>query len=149
MAELRKALDQSRVPIRLVDLAAPDRLDMRLSSADIHIVSLRDEWTGTVVPSKFFGALAMGRPVLFVGSSDSAIARWIQELKVGWVLDRSRVQNVALDLIRWSQCPAEKIRLFQHCHEVYQREFSRRRSIDRWDDSLRSLLSFPLSKIDP
>src|SRR5215467_1882251 len=55
-------------------------LECRLSAADVHIVSLRENWTGTVVPSKFFGALAIGRPVLFLGSRDSAIARWIEEL---------------------------------------------------------------------
>ena len=64
-------------------------LEVRLSAADIHVVTLRDEWTGTVVPSKFFGALAVGRPVLFAGSPKSAVARWIVKHRVGWVLTES------------------------------------------------------------
>jgi hypothetical protein len=47
---------------------------------------LRKEWTGTVVPSKFFGALAIGQPVLFVGSRESSVARIIEEHGVGWLI---------------------------------------------------------------
>ncbi len=69
--------------ITFAPFAAQEKLESRLSAADIHIVSLREEWTGTVVPSKFFGALAAGRPVLFEGSPESAIAHWIREYNVG------------------------------------------------------------------
>jgi hypothetical protein len=37
-----------------------DRLAARLSAADVHNISLREDWTATVIPSKFFGALAIG-----------------------------------------------------------------------------------------
>src|SRR5690606_25618685 len=65
--------------IRFAGFADERRLSARLTAADIHLVALRENWTGTVVPSKFFGALAAGRPVLFAGSADSAIARWIED----------------------------------------------------------------------
>ncbi len=67
--------------------ASEEQLGKRLAAADVHMVSLAPHWTGTVVPSKFFGALAVGRPVLFAGSRNSAIAKWIEEFGVGWVLD--------------------------------------------------------------
>ena len=84
--ELRRAVSEEDSNIAFVPFAAEDRLQARLSAADIHIVTLREEWTGSVVPSKFFGALAAGRPVLFVGSRRSAIAHWIEEHRVGWIL---------------------------------------------------------------
>ncbi|MBZ5552577.1 MAG: glycosyltransferase family 4 protein [Acidobacteriia bacterium] len=141
VVELREALDRARVPIGCVAFAGAEGLIARLSAADIHIVSLRDEWTGTVVPSKFFGALAVGRPVLFVGRADSAISKWITQWEVGWVLDPSRSGKLAGELLQWSQSPEAKLRLFQHCHDVYRREFSREQAIDRWDKVLRALIS--------
>ncbi len=63
--------DAAAVPnISFVPFTAQENLEARLSAADVHVVSLRDEWTGTVVPSKLFGALAVGRPVLFAGSPE-------------------------------------------------------------------------------
>ena len=92
-----------------------------------------------MVPSKFFGALAIGRPVLFLGSPDSAIAKWIKELRVGWVLDPQRIEQLARELTEWSQCSEAKLQMFRLCHEAYQREFSKTRALDRWDRALRSL----------
>lgn len=138
--KLRRAVNESQTPIRFVEFASTQVLDRRLSAADVHIVSLREEWTGTVVPSKFFGALAIGRPVLFVGRQDSAIAKWILQLNVGWVLNAGNVEAVAAELSEWSRSPEAKLRLFQHCHDVYEREFSRLKALDRWDEALCSIL---------
>jgi glycosyltransferase involved in cell wall biosynthesis len=93
-----------------------------------------------VVPSKFFGALAAGRPVLFEGEDSSAIAQWIKEHKVGWVLNQSNLELVAKELIRFSKDESAKASMFKHCHEVYQTHFSKKTVIDRWDKELRALL---------
>lgn len=73
--------------VRFAPFADEQRLKRRLAAADIHLVSLRPTWTGAVLPSKFFGSLAIGRPVLFAGSADCAIATWIRRWDLGWVLE--------------------------------------------------------------
>ena len=45
-----------------------------LSAADIHLVSLRPELEGLVVPSKFYGIAAAGRPAVFIGDPQGEIA---------------------------------------------------------------------------
>ena len=47
-----------------------------------------------MVPSKFFGALSMGRPVLFCGSPDSDIAYWINGIESDGSSSR-RLQNAS------------------------------------------------------
>lgn len=63
-----------------------DTLRAHLCSADIHLVSLQDSWSGLIMPSKLQAAFAVGRPVLFVGPPDSDPARWIRESGGGWVV---------------------------------------------------------------
>src|SRR5206468_3956240 len=109
-------------------------------AAEVHLVSLRPEWTGVVVPSKFFGSLAAGRPVIFAGSGDSAIAGWIREHGVGWVLNRENAAAVAEDLRRLAADPARLAALQRRCHAVYQEHFSWRTIMDGWDRELRALL---------
>jgi len=117
-----------------------EHLEKRLCSADIHVVSLRSDWTGMVVPSKFFGALAVGRPVLFAGSPDAAIAHWIREHKVGWVLTPDTLEAVAAELIEYCQEPERHEQMFRHCYAVYQTHFSKKLMVDQWDGELRALL---------
>jgi len=68
-AELRRRglpVYRSR-PVPLEDLA---RL---LVTPDAHLITLRDEFVGYVLPSKVYGCIASGRPVLFIGSSASDV----------------------------------------------------------------------------
>jgi glycosyltransferase involved in cell wall biosynthesis len=57
-----------------------------LSVPDIHLVCLREEMEGLVVPSKFYGALAAGRPCLFVGAADGELAAAIRDLRCGFAV---------------------------------------------------------------
>jgi hypothetical protein len=44
-----------------------------LVAADAHLISLRSEFSGIVLPSKVFGCIASRRPVLFVGPATSDV----------------------------------------------------------------------------
>ncbi len=69
---IKLAVNPEDTNIRLAGFAPKDKLAARLSAADIHLVSLRSEWNGMMAPAKFFGALAVGRPILFEGSAGRA-----------------------------------------------------------------------------
>ena len=97
-----------------------------------------------MVPSKFFGALAAGRPVLFVGSPISSVARWILKHRVGWVLDRQNQSEIVNQLCILAEDPEQLQELFQHCHKIYQQFFSRTKVIDMLADELSRLLAEPL-----
>ena len=88
--ELKQAVEQRNAGIGLVPIASSDRLQDRLACADIHVVTLRSDWTGMVVPSKFFGALAAARPVLFVGGADSSLAALDSGVRDRMGLDRRK-----------------------------------------------------------
>jgi glycosyltransferase involved in cell wall biosynthesis len=139
--ELRAAVRPDDSNVSLAGFAPEAALLKRLSAADIHLVSLRPEWTGLVVPSKFFGSLAAGRPVIFAGSRASAIARWIEEHGVGWVLEADSAKPVAARLRELAAAPARLAELQRHCHRVYQEQFSRRRVMDGWHRELLAVLN--------
>jgi colanic acid biosynthesis glycosyl transferase WcaI len=144
--ELRTAVRQDDGNVSFAGFAPESELAKRLTAADVHLVSLRPSWTGVVVPSKFFGSLAAGRPVIFAGSRDAAVARWIETYGVGWILDPGSVRKVAADLKRMVQSPDELLCLQRRCHEVYHAHFSRRRIMDCWDTELRALLGREVTK---
>jgi glycosyltransferase involved in cell wall biosynthesis len=134
---LRGALNESDANVSFCDFASSDRLESRLSAADIHVISLRPEWTGMVVPSKFFGAIAAGRPVLFAGSPESAVARWIESYRLGWVLTAKNISRVAEQIVACVTNPAESAGMRQHCHEIYRAHFSKDNILDSFDREMR------------
>ena len=111
--------------IRFAGFASEADLEKRLGAADIHLASLQPTWTGTVVPSKFFGSLAIGRPVIFAGSENAAIAKWIREFDVGWLLQQALLDATADELRKLAQSPERIHDLQRRCHAVYQEHFAR------------------------
>ena len=137
---LREAVAKTSGNVSFCEFAPASRLQARLSAADIHVVSLQTEWTGTVVPSKFFGAIAAGRPVLFAGSPESAVARWIQEYGLGWVLTAANLDHVAGSILSYASSPEQQNKMRRHCFDVYREHFSREKVIAGFDRELLALL---------
>ena len=124
----------------LAPFADEATLHARLAAADIHLVSLRADWAGVVVPSKFFASLAVGRPVLYAGPADSEIARWIAEHDIGFHVTDDTTDAVA-DCLHWLLDDGDALaRLRERALAVYRREWSKAVTNDRWDRLLRDLL---------
>lgn len=140
-AALRAAVAPDDTNVSFAPFVPEGDLARRLGAADLHAVSLRPAFTGTVVPSKFQAALAAGRPVLFAGSPDAAPARWIAELGLGYAVtpEPASLDAAAAALLALASDPAALDALKARCHAAYAERFSRSRTVARWDESLRAL----------
>ena len=138
--ELRAAVTPEDTNVTLVPFADEAALH-RLGAADLHLVSLQPEWAGIVVPSKFFGSLAVGRPVLYAGPGDLEIARWVATYDVGLTVDAGTLGSVVDRLHELVRRPDDLARWQTNAFAVYQREFSKKVVNDRWDELLRGLIS--------
>jgi glycosyltransferase involved in cell wall biosynthesis len=58
-----------------------------LSAGDIGLVTQRDICCGSVVPSKVYGLLAAGRPILFIGPRQATPAHILHQFNCGWHVD--------------------------------------------------------------
>lgn len=57
------------------------------------------------MPSKTYGIMAAGRPVLFIGPQESTVARVIERFRCGWQFDCGDVQGVVELLRMLAQVP--------------------------------------------
>jgi glycosyltransferase involved in cell wall biosynthesis len=72
-----------------------EELGLLLSLADVGLVSLVEGQEGLSVPSKTFGMMAAGVPVIAVLSAQSEIARIIEEEECGTVVKPGESQSLA------------------------------------------------------
>jgi len=139
-AELKDEATRRSSRVDFVNFAPQSKLRARLACADVHIVSLRPEWTGTVVPSKFFGALAVGRPVLFCGSHESSLAEWIRTFNIGWTLTADNLADVAAALRSYAHSIDEQREMKRRCWTAYRDHFSKSVQLDLWNKMLTDFL---------
>ena len=71
-----------------------------LSSADIHVVGLAKGLSGYVVPSRLYGILAVGRPVIVAADAESETAQVVQEAEAGVVVPPNRPDLLAAAIRR-------------------------------------------------
>ena len=69
-------------------------LGERLSAAHIGLVTQREACLGSLVPSKTYGVLAAGRPLLFIGPKDATPALIINRHNCGWQVDCGDVEGL-------------------------------------------------------
>ena len=81
--------------IRFLGYQPRGRLSLSLSSADLHFVGLARGLSGYVVPSRLYGILSVGRPVLVSADADSETVRLVEEVGCGIVLPPARPELVA------------------------------------------------------
>ncbi len=71
-----------------------DEMLDNLASGDIGLVTQREACLGTVVPSKVYGLLAAGRPILYIGPRQSTPAEIIRRFGCGWQVNCGNGQAV-------------------------------------------------------
>jgi len=75
-----------------------DVLAQSLSAADLHYVGLAKGLSGYVVPSRLYGILATGRPVLVAADEESETVRIVRDVGCGIVVPPGRPEIVAATL---------------------------------------------------
>jgi len=130
--EQTKQITAEDTNIRLAGFVSEENLEVRLAAADIHLISLRPGWEGVVVPSKFFGALSIGRPVIFSGSEESEIARWCRAYSVGTILSDDTLEY----LRNYMKSEDRKKEVQKQVMQCYREHFSKNVVLSKWKELL-------------
>ena len=80
-----------------------------LSAADVHIVTIGDAVPGIVHPSKVYGAMAVGRPILLVGPPENHVADIMAQHDIGWHVRHGDVEGAVRVLKEIASLPREEL----------------------------------------
>lgn len=126
--------------IRFLDYQPLDRLASSLSAADVSVVSELESVAGLLLPSKTYGVLASGRPLIFIGSGESDVANIVRSTGAGRVIaPRDSDRLVQFIQFLWRN-PDEVARLGERAREAAEQLYSREYATRRWPAVLDRLL---------
>lgn len=93
--------------IRILPPQPRFKLKALMESGDIHVMSLSDAATGLTMPSKLYSALAVQRPVAFIGAQDSHVAGLINKHRAGEVIAHGQPQKLAAMIRSYRMDPSK------------------------------------------
>jgi colanic acid biosynthesis glycosyl transferase WcaI len=126
--------------VRFLPYQPREYLGDSLSAADVHLTCLLPEMEGLVVPSKFYGILAAGRPVIVIGDPDGEQARVVRSEGCGTVVRCGDGPGLieALKTARanpdWRRAAGERARA------AFEAHYDIRLGLACWRDALRSVV---------
>jgi colanic acid biosynthesis glycosyl transferase WcaI len=120
-----------------------ERLGELLGAADLHLVTLRPGVEGIMVPSKFYGIMASGRPAILVGGAEGEIALTIAEERCGAVVAAGDAAGLAAALRERLDHPRLREEEGRRGREALRLRHARRIRCEAWRRLLESLAEAP------
>ena len=113
-----------------------------LSVADVHMVSLGDAMVGIIHPCKIYGAMAVGRPILYLGPRPSHISDLLDRHRIGWHVSHGDVSGAveALQAIKGTD-PQTLHHMGQMAQSVLRRSLGQQALCSRMCEAMEGVLS--------
>jgi glycosyltransferase involved in cell wall biosynthesis len=115
-------------------------LEDSLAAADVHLVSLRPALEGLVSPSKLYGILAAGRPLIFVGDSDGEVGRVVGNAQCGMSVRVGDSSGLASVLRFLRGADDARLQMGIRARALACEKYTLERATNRWIDVLRSFM---------
>lgn len=107
-------------------------LPSSLAVADVHWLSLRPELEGIILPSKFYGIAAAGRPIVALAATDGDLALLVERHNCGFAVAPSDVARLTDLLMALADDSARCIELGLNARAMLDAEFTRRQAFALW-----------------
>jgi glycosyltransferase involved in cell wall biosynthesis len=118
--------------VRLLPYVDESRLAESLGACDVHLVSLLPAFEGLVVPSKFYGIAAAGRPTLYVGDRDGEIPRVLAKHDIGITVPIGDAEGLVRAILALRDDAPRRHAMGARAREVFEREWDRSIALARW-----------------
>ena len=124
-----RGLDRSYLFVPYQDAAV---LKYSLGVPDVHWISLRPKFEGLIVPSKFYGIAAAGRPMISIGSKEGELGRLVEEHQCGFAIEEGDVDSLESAITLLSHDHDLCATMGQRARSMLDHHFTRRQAFDYW-----------------
>lgn len=108
-----------------------------LGAADVHVVSLGNAMVGVVHPCKIYGAMAVGRPILFLGPKPSHVTDILDRLENGKAVMHGDVEGCARAILELREAsPASRGQMGRVGQQEVREHLSQSQMCGRFCDGL-------------
>jgi len=117
---------------RFIPYQEQKMLSYSLAAADAHWLSLNPKLEGLIVPSKFYGIAAVGKPIIVIGDKYGEIARLVQQHGCGIVVAPGDAEALADALRLLSSAPETISEMGHRARLMLDGHFTRQQALQRW-----------------
>lgn len=139
--ELRSAVERDGLAssFRFMPYQPRQALAQSLGVCDAHWISLNPKVEGLLVPSKFYGIAAAGRPIVTIGDPNGELGRMVTAQSCGFAVKPGDAGALVGILQRLAHDPDAAAQMGARARDLLERRFSRAHALQRWGQLLNRL----------
>jgi glycosyltransferase involved in cell wall biosynthesis len=99
---------------------------------DVHLVSLQPSLEGLIVPSKFYGIAAAGRPTIFIGARLGEIPRLLRKFDCGAVVEIGDSVSLSQNIKTLQNETKQRVSWGENARALFVQRFDRPHAIGQW-----------------
>ena len=107
-------------------------LDQSLGAVDVHLVTLRPELEGLIVPSKFYGIAAVGRATIFIGDPEGEIGSVVREADCGICVKQGDVAGLVEAIMALRDDRQLRERMGNNARRMFEERYERAIAVGQW-----------------
>jgi glycosyltransferase involved in cell wall biosynthesis len=117
---------------RFLPYQARTLLSYSLGAADVHWVSLDPRLEGLLVPSKFYGIAAAGKPIVVIGDPNGELGRLVQRNACGFAIAPGDSEALTATLRQLLNAPQAVSEMGNRARQMLDAHFTRKLGLARW-----------------
>lgn len=124
---------------RFLPMQPLEKLEFSLPAPNVHWISLRPKLEGLVLPSKYYGVLAAGRPTIAIMDKNGEISCDLEHYGCGIVIEPGDSTTLAREILRLKNDDAACALMGRRARGLLEWKYRREKAINRWTELLRRL----------
>jgi colanic acid biosynthesis glycosyl transferase WcaI len=113
-----------------------EQLPLSLTLPDVHLVILKPEMEGLIVPSKIYGVMSAGKPMLYIGNTEGEVASLVLEQGIGEVVAEGDSGALVSHILNMKDNP-ESLAVMGHAsRRLFDQHYSREKSLAKLEAAL-------------
>ncbi len=116
-----------------------DRLAESLSMADVALIGIYPENEGVIMPSKLYGLLAVGKPIICVSDPKSEVIEILNQANAGLYSSIDDPKELAQKIVAILDDPEKAEKMGQNGRQYFLEHFERKKVTREWEKLLKQI----------
>lgn len=131
-ALIKKSFELNLKNVKFLDFQPREILPLVMTCSDVIIVSQEQGTDGLCVSSKFYPALASGRPILALVGEKTEVARVIHQFQCGIVINDYDPSSISREILRLYNDTSMREYFGKNGREIFEKKFTSTTAITRY-----------------
>jgi glycosyltransferase involved in cell wall biosynthesis len=139
------ALSMNLENVLFIPFQPIERLAESLSMADISLMGIYPENEGVIMPSKLYGLLAIGKPIICVSDPNSEVVEILKKSGAGLHSNIDDPQELADEIVELIDNPGKAAKMGLNGRDYFLENFERKNLTKQWKKVLKKILQSTLT----